>query len=69
MARGHCGNPAASLHVDQVYGIPVLLSGLGPLVFSKSDIYVINQHQEIISNLQIFRPLRLDLLSRWKPAR
>ena len=38
MARGHRGNPAASLHVDQVYGIPVLLSGLRPLVLSKSVI-------------------------------
>ena len=31
LALGHCGNPAACLHVDQVYGIPVPLSVLSPL--------------------------------------
>ena len=57
MARGHRGNPAASLHVDQVYGVPVLLSGLGPLVFSKPDLSLVNQHhKEIISNLQRLLP-------------
>ena len=57
MARGHRGNPAASLHVDQVYGIPVLLSGLGPLVFSKPEFNLVNQHhKEITSNLQRLLP-------------
>jgi hypothetical protein len=28
MARGHKGNPAASLRVDKLYAIPVLLSGM-----------------------------------------
>ena len=57
MARGHRGNPAASLHVDQVYGIPVLLSGLGPLVLSKTEQSLINQHlKEITSNLQRLLP-------------
>ena len=58
MARGHRGNPAASLHVDEVYGIPVLLSGLGPLVLSKTECSMISQHhKEIISNLQRLLPL------------
>ena len=57
MARGHRGNPAASLHVDQVYGIPVLLSGLGPLVLSKPEVNLVNQHhKEITSNLQRLLP-------------
>jgi hypothetical protein len=55
MARGHRGNPAASLHIDQVYGIPVLLSG--PLVFSKPEFNLVNQHhKEITSNLQRLLP-------------
>ena len=57
MARGHRGNPAASLHVDQVYGIPVLLSGLGPLVLSKPEFNIVSQHhKEITSNLQRLLP-------------
>ena len=57
MARGHRGNPAAGLHVDRIYGFPVMLSGLGPLALSKSDLNVINQHhKEIISNLQRLLP-------------
>ena len=57
MARGHRGNPAAGLHVDRIYGVPVMLSGLGPLALSKSDLNVINQHhKEIISNLQRLLP-------------
>ena len=57
MARGHRGNPAASLHVDQVYGIPVLLSGLGPLVLSNPEFNLVSQHhKEITSNLQRLLP-------------
>ena len=57
IARGHSQNPASSLHVYQVYGVPVLLSGLGPLVFSKPELsLVIQYHREIISNLQRLLP-------------
>ena len=57
VARGHRGNPAASLHVDQVYGIPVLLSGLGPLVLSKPELSLITKHhRDIISNIQRLLP-------------
>ena len=57
MARGHRGNPAASLHVDQVYGVPVLLSGLGPLVLSKPELSLVSQHhREILNNLQRLLP-------------
>ena len=34
LARGHRGNPAASVRVERLYGIPVLLSGLATLVLS-----------------------------------
>ena len=34
MARGHRGNPAASLRVDKLYAIPVLLSGIARLVLT-----------------------------------
>ena len=35
IARSHRGNPAASLRIQQIYGNPVLFSGLGPLVPNK----------------------------------
>ena len=55
MARGHRGNPAASLHADCVFGVPVLLSGLASLVLLKSEVAMITQHhKEVIWNLQRF---------------
>ena len=52
MARGHRGNPAASLHVEKVYGAPVYLSGLPALVLSKPEQSLISQHsKETMSNL------------------
>ena len=36
VARGHRGNPAASLRVIKVYGAPVLLSGLATYILSSS---------------------------------
>ena len=41
MAKGHRGNPSASLHIHQLYGTPVLMSGLAPLVLSLPEIYII----------------------------
>ena len=43
MARGHRGNPQASLRVHQLYGTPVLMSGLAPLVLSKQEVQMIEQ--------------------------
>ena len=37
LARGHRGSPAASLKVEKMYGLPVLLSGLASLVLSKTE--------------------------------
>ena len=57
MARGHRGNPAASLHAESVYGVPVLLSGIASLVLYKSEINMINQHhKDMLSNLQRLLP-------------
>ena len=52
MARGHRGNPAASLRIHQLYGVPVLLSGIATLVLSKQDQDLIdNHHKDVVSNL------------------
>jgi hypothetical protein len=57
MARGHRGNPAASLHVEKMYGAPVYLSGLPALVLSKPEQSMISQHsKETMSNLQRLLP-------------
>ena len=45
-ARHHRANPAAGLRLEQVYGFPVLLSGLGSLVLDKSELSVVNQHHK-----------------------
>ena len=53
MARGHRGNPAVSINIENLYGVPVLLSGIGPLVLSKSDVNIIDQHhRETLRSLQ-----------------
>ena len=57
MARGHRGNPAASLRVVQLYGAPVLLSGIAALVLSKPDETIIDHHyKDIIMNIQKLLP-------------
>ena len=57
VARGHRGNPAASLRVVKVYGAPVLLSGLATLVLSSSEETIIEQHyKSVISNVQRLLP-------------
>ena len=47
IARGHHGNPAASLRVQRIYGLPVLMSGLGTLVLNKPEKDIINQHYKV----------------------
>ena len=44
MARGHRGNPAASLRVHQLHAAPVLLSGVATLVLSKAEKNVLETH-------------------------
>ena len=50
IARRHRGNPAASLRLSQLYGTPVLLSGLASLVLSQAELNVIDGHY--LSTLQ-----------------
>ena len=46
LARRHHGNPAASLRVHQLYGIPVLLSGLSTLVLNNQELDVLDHHHK-----------------------
>ena len=56
-SRHHRGNPAANIKLDQVYGIPVLLSGLGALVLKKSEVETIDSHiRKTINNLMRLLP-------------
>ena len=58
MARGHRGNPAASLRVDQLHGVPVLLSGLATLFLSKKEEDLIAlHHKETLQGLLRLFPL------------
>ena len=43
MARNHRGNPVYSLRVHQLYCVPVLFSGLAPLVLSTAEIALVEQ--------------------------
>ena len=53
LARGHRGNPAASLRAQQLYGTPVLFSGLASLVLNKSEVNVLeNYFKTTLQNIQ-----------------
>ena len=57
LARTHSGNPAASLKVHELYGVPKLFSGLASLVLSKSEIRMVDcYYQQVIQNLQRLHP-------------
>ena len=43
MAREHRGNPAVGIKVNQLYGLPVLLSGLAVLLLNDQDINLIEK--------------------------
>ena len=55
LAKDHNGNPAASIRVEKLYGIPVLLSGLSALVFTKTEQASLDHHYK----LSLERLLRL----------
>ena len=46
MALNNRGNHAASLAVEQLYGLPVLISGLASLYLSKAEESIISQHHK-----------------------
>ena len=47
VALHHGGNPAASLRVDRIYCLPVLISGLASLHLSKADVTMLNKYYKI----------------------
>ena len=57
IARSHRGNPSASLRVQQLYGNPVLFSGLAPLVLGNQETNIVDQHhKETLRSLQRLIP-------------
>ena len=44
MARNHRGNPAASLQVERIYSLPVLLSGVPTLNLLESEVDTLSHH-------------------------
>ena len=46
-ARGHRGNPAASLKVEQLYAAPILFNCLGSLVLNRTEMRAIEFHQKV----------------------
>ena len=52
LARGHHGNPAACLRIKQVFATPVLFSGLGSLILSRTEINLLENYlKTTIQNL------------------
>ena len=47
LAKGHHGNPAASLRVELLYGSSVLLSGMAALVLSKCEVEILHHHYKL----------------------
>ena len=47
MARGHRANPAASLRVEKVYCVSVLLSGMASLVFTDREMKLMDKHYKV----------------------
>ena len=53
LGRGHRSNPTAGLHVNKLYGTPVLMSGLPSMVLKKPEVDLVNQHyKKTLQNLQ-----------------
>ena len=43
-AKSHRCNPAASVKVEKLYGMPVLFSGMASLVLTKAEVNMVDQH-------------------------
>ena len=57
MARGHRGNPAASIRVEAIYCAPRLYSGLATLFLSPSEVSSLYAHQKVtLERLQRLYP-------------
>ena len=46
LAQRRHGNPASSLRLEQLYGLPVLMSGLGALILKKYEISLVENHHK-----------------------
>ena len=44
IAKGHRANPVSSVKINQLYGIPVLLSGLSTLVLTRNEVDIVDRH-------------------------
>ena len=68
MARRHRGNPSASLRLSQLYGVPVLLSGLASLVLSQTELAIIDGHylSTLQSLLRLHKRTPRSLLTFWQ---
>ena len=47
LARGHRANPAASIKVEKVYCVSVLLSGMASLILSDKEEKLVDQHYKV----------------------
>ena len=57
LGKKHRGNPAASLKIESIYALPVLLSGVPPLLLLKSELDALAQHYKVtLQNLQKLYP-------------
>ena len=55
LARSHLANPQAGLKVLQLYGDPIMFSGVGALFLNKKEIEILsNQHDTNVRNFQKF---------------
>ena len=54
MARGHRGNPSQGVHIDRIYAIPVLMTGLAPLVLSHHEILFDLVHANSLKERELF---------------
>jgi hypothetical protein len=47
LGKGHRANPAASLRIETVFAVPVLLSGLASLVLTAKEEKILGQHHKV----------------------
>ena len=47
LGKAHNANPAARVRIERLYGLPILLSGLGSLVLSTAETSLISSHLKI----------------------
>ena len=61
LAQRHRGNPVVGLKVNQIYGTPVLMSGLASLVLTEAELSMLDKHfKKTIQNIQKLHPKTPD---------